>query len=79
LGKDLREIQIEKGGLDLFICIPVQDISNANVVLVLNSKLIGDIKFQRASQSLFTRSSLSRLYPHFWDPQTVSLKEKSNP
>jgi hypothetical protein len=41
LGKDLRELQIKKGGFlqyvdDLLICSATQDISNANTVLVFN-------------------------------------------
>jgi hypothetical protein len=44
-GKDLRELQIQKGGLlqyvdDLLICSATENISNSNTVLVLN--FLGD-------------------------------------
>jgi hypothetical protein len=41
LGKDLRDLQINEGGIlpykeDLLIYSPTQEVSNANTVLVLN-------------------------------------------
>jgi hypothetical protein len=49
LGKDLRELQFKEGGLlqyvdDLLIYNPTQDISNANIVLVLN--VLADRKYK---------------------------------
>jgi hypothetical protein len=63
LGKDLRELQIKKRVLfqyvdNLLICIPHQDISIANTVLVLNFLIDRGYKISKSKPPKYRKSTI---------------------